>query len=290
MSDQEIHSLIRLIDDPDEKVFDRIRQELIARGEEAIPVLESAWEDSSLGLLFQERVETIIHQIQFEQVREGLESWALEGGRDLLEGVLWVNRYQYPDLDLEHINKIIGQIKKDIWIELREDLTAFEKVKVINHIIYAVHGFTGNKKNPHAPRNHYLNLLLETGNGSPLGLGILYLLIAQAFHLPIRGVDLPEHFILAYLDEYGVLTQLGKEGEVLFYINPFSKGGIFEEKEIRSFLKQLKKEPDPSYFLPCDHIAIVRRLMLDLEEGYRRSGYEEKVEELSLLREALGKE
>jgi regulator of sirC expression with transglutaminase-like and TPR domain len=290
MEENEIHSLIKLIDDPDERVFDRIRQELVDRGEDAIPELESAWEEGSFGLLFQQRVETIIHQIQFEQVQKGLREWADEGASDLLQGVLWVNRYQYPELDLGNIHRTIGQLKKDAWIELHEDLTAFETVKVLNHVIYTVHGFRGNKKAPQAPRNHYLNLLLESGDGSPLALGILYLLLARNFQIPIRGVDLPEHFILAYMDEYSVLPQLGQEGNVLFYINPFSKGGIFNQKEIDSFLKQLKKDPDPSYYQPCGNLAIVRRLIDQLKQGYRGNGQTEKVEELEILEQELREE
>lgn len=287
MSSTDLHSLIRLIDDPDERIYDQIREELVARGDEAIPELESAWEDSSYGLLFQQRIESIIHRIQFEKVGNGLSTWAANGGKDLLEGVLWVNRYQYPELDTEWIRGVIAQLKKDVWIELNEDLTAFEKVKVLNHVIYGIHGFQGNKKDPQAPRNHYFNLLLESGNGGPLILGILYILLARSFGIPIRGVDLPEHFVLAYLDLHGVLTQLGEDGEVLFYINPFNKGGIFDKKEIDSFLKQMKKEEDPAYYRPCGNIAIVRRLLKQLQMGYRDSGQEEKVEELGDLEERL---
>lgn len=287
MEHPNIRSLIDLIDDPDERVYDRIREELLAHGENAIPELESAWEDRSFGLLFQERVESIIHHIQFEQVRKGLRDWVHEKSGDLLEGVLWVNRYQYPELDSEQVHHRIAQLKKDAWIELHDDLTAFEKVKVLNHTIYTLHGFRGNQKDPQAPRNHYLNLLLESGDGSPLALGIVYILLAEAFGIPVRGVDLPEHFILAYVDEYRVLDELGEEGDVLFYINPFSKGGVFNKKEIDSFLKQLKKGAEPSYYEPCGNIAIVRRLIEQLKAGYQASGHEEKVEELELLNREL---
>jgi regulator of sirC expression with transglutaminase-like and TPR domain len=287
MGTNKIHSLIRLIDDPDQQVFDRVKEELVAQGEEAIPELESAWESGDPGPLFQERVERIIHQIQFEQVRNGLKEWVEEGANELFQGVLLVNRYQYPELDLGAIHRSFGQLKKDTWLELSTELTAFEQVKVLNRVIYTIHGFHGNKKDPQAPRNHYLNLLLESKDGSPLALGILYILLAEAFQIPIRGVDLPEHFILAYIDRNSILQEIGQDGDVLFYINPFSKGGIFDRKEIDSFLKQLKKEPDPSYYEPCGNVTIIRRLIQQLKTGYRRNGQEDKVEELELLEKAL---
>ena len=41
----------------------------------------------------------------------------------------------------------IKQIVQDVWLELNDNLTALEKVKVLNRIIFDVHGFYGNTKN-----------------------------------------------------------------------------------------------------------------------------------------------
>jgi len=46
---------------------------------------------------------------------------------------------------------------------------------------------------------------------------MLYVLIAQSLKIPVYGIDLPRHFVLAYVDE----TQLLPEAEVMFYLNPF---------------------------------------------------------------------
>ena len=285
MNEKEISALISLIDDPDENIFNQVKKKLLEMGGDVIPALEQHWESNHLGLVFQHRVENLIHEIQFETVRLGLEEWVKDGGNDLLHGVLLVNRYQYPDLDEGKIKRRLHQLKQDVWLELNDNLTGFEKIRVINHVLFDVHNLNGNKKNYHAPQNSYLNNVLESGKGNPLTLSIIYILICEMVDVPVFGVNLPNHFILAYLDELGIISKLsGEENDgVLFYINPFSRGTIFNRKEIEQFLDQLKLEKKKEYFKPCDNISIVKRVITNLVYSYEKLGYKDKSEELKIL-------
>jgi len=278
LSNKEISALINLLDDPDDNIFSTVKQKLMNMGEKVIPVLENAWE-TSFNSLLQTRIENIIHRIQFEKVLEELVSWKKKRSKDLWEGAMLVARYQYPDLNEAKLLKQLQIIKQDVWLELNENLTALEKVKVINHILFDVHRFGGNTENYHAPENSYLNKVIENKKGNPLSLSILYLLIAQQLDLPISGINLPEHFVLAYTDEHAA-PELTGEDRLLFYINPFSKGAVFSRKEIDMFLKQLNIAPEKSYYTPCNNVHIVRRLIRNLISAYTRSGNTEKVQEL----------
>lgn len=289
--DHEITSLIRLLDDPDEGVYSHVRTKILALGEGIIPNLESAWETDILGVLFQNRIEQLIHEIQFEALIKNLTAWREEGATSLLEGVLLINRYQYPDFDEEQVLKTLEQIQQDIWIELNSNLTAFEQVKVINHILFEVYGFVGNTKNYHAPQNSFLNVVLETKKGNPLSLSLIYSIIAQNLDLPIYGVNLPRHFVLAYLDRFSLYkTNNIYTAGVLFYINPFSRGTVFSQKEIDHFLEQLKLEPDSRFYQPCTNTAIIKRALNNLEHSYSKLGDQEKVVEVQQMIEALGED
>ena len=135
MNKQEINALISLLDDPDETIFKQVSMKFLSLGEEVIPVLEDAWEQS-FDTLIQNRIENIIHQIQFDLIKDALKEWSHPEQQNLLEGALLIARYQYPDLDITKIKKQIDQIKQDVWLELNENLTALEKVKIINHILF----------------------------------------------------------------------------------------------------------------------------------------------------------
>jgi regulator of sirC expression with transglutaminase-like and TPR domain len=134
-------------------------------------------------------------------VTDRLKAWKRGGGEDLLEGALIISRYRYPDMDEQKVKARLAAIRQDIWLELNDNLTAFEKVRVFNHIFFQTHGFKGNKRNYHAPQNSYINEVLDSRKGNPLSLAIIYQVLAEDLDLPLRGVNLPNHFVLAYLDE-----------------------------------------------------------------------------------------
>jgi len=288
MDQKELYALISLLDDPDEEIYNHIRERLLSLGHEVIPALESAWEES-FDTLIQNRIENIIQKIQFSKVAGSLREWSLHRSNDLLAGALLVARYQYPDLDEAKIRKHIEQIKQDVWLELNNNLTALEKVKVINHIMFDVHNFSGNTTNYHAPQNSYINNVLESKKGNPLSLSILYSIIAQDLDIPIYGVNLPEHFVLAYRDDDNIMSSITNEptNNVLFYINPFSKGSVFNRKEIDAFLKQLKVTPQDYFYEPCSNIDMIKRLLRNLINSYEKLGYPHKIDELKQLLNAL---
>ncbi len=155
---------------------------------------------------------------------------------------------------------------------------------MINHILFDIHRFSGNKSNIDAPQNLFINNLLETKKGNHLSIGILYIILAQSLNIPIFGVNLPQHIILAYVDEiHEEKISSVNEKEVLFYINPFNKGAVFTQREIELFVKHLKLKPSPLYFKTCDNIVIIKRLFDNIIYSYKKLGYIEKVEELKTI-------
>lgn len=290
MENSEIQALIRLLDDPDEKIYTQIETKLVSMGEEVIPHLESAWEHESWGISFQDRIENIIHTIQFEQVKERLSNWGINGTHDLLKGMILVAQYQYPDLDENRIYEQIEKIEKDIWLELNEALTALEKVRIINHILFEVHGYSSNVKSFHSPQNSFINEVLDSKKGNPISLSILYSILAQKHDIPLIGVNLPKHFILAYRDDFMIDLRPDGDIKVLFYVNPFSRGAVFSKREVDDFLKQLDIEPKPEYYLPCSNVEIMQRVLNNLIYSYQKLGYSDKVEELKELKRLLKKQ
>ena len=273
MSESELRALISLLDDPDHNIYDEIKGKLISYGGEVIPHLEAAWEKSFDNVL-QHRIEDIIHHLQFSSVKDELIRWKDSIHLDLIEGALIIGKYQYADLDLEKCKNYIDQITQDVWLELNDKLTALEKVKVINRVLFDIHGFYGNTKNINSPQNSYINNVIDTKKGNPITLGIIYLTVCQRLNIPIYGVDVPAHFILAYAEN--------KE-DVLFYLTVFNKGSVFSKHDIDDFLKQLKKEPKEKHYQPCDNLAVIKRLLQHLIYTYDNLGYLDKKEELEEL-------
>lgn len=276
MNNNEIQALLTLLDDPDREVYEAISQNLLHKGITIVPELEKAWE-TSVNETTQERLETIIQNIQYESIKHNLENWKRSNKNDLLEGAYIVAKFQYPDLEYNSLNDEIEKIKKEVWLEINNHLTALEKVRIINHFLFKKYRFTRNISNHYSPQNAYINLVLETKKGNPITLSLLFGVIAQRLDMPVYGVNLPKNLILAYKDEHGLL----QNDDILFYINPYNKGSVLSRKEIDYYLKHQQIESRDEYYRPCSNIVIINKLIQNLIASYKKLGYMDKVEQLN---------
>ena len=277
---KELEALIALLEDPDLEVFDNVSNRLIELGEKVVPPLEKRWE-LTLRPDLQTRIENVIRSIQFNTLKTNMESWRSGGGMDLLYGAYLVTRFQYPELAYEPLNEKLEKIKKDIWLELNNDLTALEKVRVINYFLYEIHRFDKSLKKAHSPQLYLVNHVLDTCKGSPVILGLIYAEVARRLDLPIYGVNLPRNFVLCYYDP----DYLDDPNNVLFYINPSDKGAVLGLKELKHFLRHLRIEEKDFYFTPCAGLDVIERLIINLQYAYEHSGHADKARDLKILLE-----
>lgn len=282
-TNKELEALVKLLDDPDEDISKHVEERLLSYGSEIISFLESSWEQS-FDVLVQQRIENLVHKIQFADVKNELKLWYQSGAFDILEGMIIVNRYQFPDMDPQKIINQIEEIKREIWLQMIYEMSPAEKIKLINHVLYQVYGFTGNTSNHQDPNNSYISQVLESKKGNQISLAVIYSIIAQRLDIPVYGVNLPQHFILAYVDES---HDLPPDEQVIFYINAFNKGFIFGKRDVDSFLKQLNLKPERHYYEPCSNVDIIRRVLRNLTSSYVKSGNEAKVMEIAELIEAV---
>ncbi|MDM1049160.1 transglutaminase-like domain-containing protein [Sphingobacterium hotanense] len=275
MNEKEIKALISLLDDPDKGIFQEIEHKLITCGPEVIPLLENSWE-SSFDPLSQSRIENIIHKIQFDQVKNDLQLWKLNNQEDLLEGLLIINRYQYPNLNEDQVYYQLAELRRNAWYHLMYDMSPLEQVKLLNNIIFREFGLSGNTSSYHDPQNSFIHKVLETKKGNPISLACIYALVAQKLDIPIYGVNLPKHFVLAFMDSQD-------NDKVAFYINVFNRGQIMREEDIFAFLRQLNLPLSEEYTLPCDNLAIVKRVLRNLVAAYEHIDNAEKRMDIELL-------
>lgn len=281
-----ISALINLLDDPDEMVFTQVSQELLSFGDKVVEQLEDAWENSFNEIL-QLRIVQIIHQIQFQEVKVKLDAWKKGESHSLLEAAIILAHYQYSDLDESGIRSTIENLYQQCWLEMNPDYTAMEKAGVLNKVFFELNGFDGNRKDFYSPRNAYINNVLQSKKGNPISISLIYLELAERLKLPIYGVNLPEHFIVAYLVLPIRFLDVVDQESILFYLDPFNKGALFQEKDIDGYLSKLKIEKQDKFFLPCDKMTVVNRMINNLIFCYSNNGQMAKVEELKILKNCL---
>lgn len=289
MENNDINSLIALLDDPDSEVFKAVSEKIVTQGIGVVPLLEKFWELSDNETV-QIRLENLIQTIQYNSTADALSAWINSEDQNLLEGTYLVARFQYPELTFNSIEKEVEKLKRDAWLEINDNLTALEKVKIINHILFEIHNYGPNVINFFAPTNQYINSLIETKKGGPILLSIFYATIAQKLGLPIHCVNLPKNFVLAYKDRFHPRSESNDDKDsILFYINPFNRGSVFGHKEIDVFLQQQKIEPKPEYYLPCSNRTSISQLMFNLVYAYEKQSNFKKSEDIKKLLKIIDK-
>ncbi len=279
MKDTEIRALISLLDDDDHEIQSHVSAKIRSMGGYVIPFLETEWEKSGLSNpIFQKRIEELIHNLQFESVKERLSNWVEGGSIDLLEGMWIIASYQYPDLSLEKLKTEIEQIFYEVWIEFKPDMHPTDQIKVLNSVIFDKLRFGPNTKNFHSAANSMLNIVLETRKGNPISLCTIYMLIAQKLGLPIYGVNLPNLFVLTYKSEV-----------VQFYINVFNRGLVFYKADIDNYIGQLNLKTSEIFYNPCTNIDIIKRVLRNLALSFEKTSDTEKLKEIEALMASISK-
>ena len=271
MKDSELKALVSLLDDEDQEVLRHVEERIMTLGDEAIPFLEKYWEEN-FNPVVQRRLEDMIHTLQYDLLKNRLIAYRDGGAKDLLEGMWLVATYQYPELSLQKLRQDLEQIYYDAWLEMKPDLHPFDQVKLLNSVLFGKLRFSANTRNFHSANNSFFNCLLETKKGNPIGLSVLYMLVAQKLDMPVHGVNLPNLFICTY-----------KLNDVQFYINAFNRGLIFTKQDIQNYINHLHLVPHDKYFEPCDNLTIIKRVMRNLAASYEKGGDHEKVEEIRML-------
>jgi len=279
----EISALLTLIEDPDEIIYSQIKDKIISLGTDVVPDLENAWDQNKFVSEYLLKIENIIHEIQLKDVLDGLKNWKGNGYKDLVEGVLLINRYKFPELDKNKVYQKINTIAQDAKIAISENDTSLEKVLKLNNIIFQVHNFSGNRKKYYSDSNSYLSEVLINKKGNSLMLSIIYLEIANRLNIPISGVNLPNHFVLGYKDLNEIGKEFGEETPFLFYINPFSGGEVVYRSDIDLFLDRLKIEKLPKYYHECSNLDIIKRILANLRYSYQKSEEPKRVAEIDII-------
>jgi regulator of sirC expression with transglutaminase-like and TPR domain len=283
---KEISALLHLMDDPDEYVYNTVSDKIISFGKDIIPNLENLWENTTNEEL-QERIELLIHKLHFRDLTEDFTSWAA-GDADLLQGALLVARYHYPELQNNTVYQEIEKLRRNIWLELNAYLTPLEQVNVITSILYNYYKQTGVEFAYNNPDDYLVNKALESKKGNAISNGIIYLVLCELLDVPVKAVNIPRQFILAYFDtQHDLLNPVGHSSEKInLYIDPLN-GQMYSHKDVENYFTRISVQPTNSYFRQISNKRIIQFLLEELSKCFDNESNRYKMEELLSLANLL---
>ena len=282
----EIAALFHLIDDPDEEVFDAISQKIVDYGKPIIPNLEHLWETTpDEGI--QTRIELLIHRLHFQDLAEDIRQWSVSGHHDLMLGALLVCKFQYPDLTTTPVMQEIEKVRRNIWLELNNYLTPLEQVNIVTSILYSYYGLKGGETNYKEPNEFLLHKTLEAKRGNQISNGILYLLLCELLDIPIKAINIPKQFIIAYFKPgYSDESLPNPIHKIEFFIDPTS-GQVFTHQDVESYFKRISIPPTGTYFKPQSNKKVIQQLLEEFSKCFDNEKEKHKLTELIELARLL---
>lgn len=282
----EIEALFKLLDDPDNEVFSAVSGKLLGYGKPIIPNLEHLWETTPDEQM-QERIETIIHRLHYNDLCEDFRQWSLSGHHDMLVGSLLVSKFQFPDLSTSPVLLEVEKIRRNIWLELNAYLTPLEQIRIVTGILYSYYGLKGSEINYAESNDFFIQKVMEAKRGNQLSCGILYLILCELLDIPVKAINIPKQFVLAFFKPgYSEIETKDSSSKIEFYIDP-SSGMVFTHKDIESYFKRISVPPVPSYFKPLPNKKVIQYLLEETAKCFDSEKEIYKKEELLKISDLL---
>jgi len=287
---REISALFNLIDDPDEEVFGAVSLRIIDYGRGIIPNLENLWENT-VSERTQERIEMLIHRLHFYDLKEEFTSWINSPHHELLTGALLVSKFQYHDLATATVFQDIEKLRRNIWLELNNYLTPLEQVNVLTSILYNYYNLKGTEVNYAHPEEFLLSRQLESKKGNSIANGIIYLILSELLDVPVRAINIPKQFVLAYFKQDYDFYRHTEEPmyKTEFFIDPLS-GQVFTHKDLETYFQRINVPMVNAYYKPLTNKRIIQVLLEEFSKCFDSPGQEYKRNELMELAEMLNED
>jgi Transglutaminase-like superfamily len=284
---REISALLTLIDDPDEEVFSTVSNRIVEYGRNIIPNLEFLWENT-ISEDVQERIEMLIHRLHYTDLVRDLTEWRDNPYHDLLFGSLLVSKFQYPELQTAPVLQEIEKIRRNVWLELNSFLTPLEQANVISSIVYNYYNLKGNEVGYNNPNDFFIHKVLQAKKGNTITNGILYLILGQLLDIPVRAINIPRQFVLAFFHpEYDPASSTASpQSKISFYVDA-TTGHPFTHRDIENYFKRIGVTPSVSHFTPLSHTKVIQMLITELSKCFDKPKLLYKKFELLKLAEIL---
>ena len=267
----QISFLIKLLTDRDEFVRNRVQEQLIDLGEDALPFLEIAVRggDDDLRIQANSVIQSILPQKLAEKFRQ-LAQKGLGQDIDLETGMMLIMEFGYPNSDPEEFRQKLDELAQNFADILNPEAEPPEIVAAFTHFLFQQKGFKGNKDDYQNPDNSFLNKVLDNQTGLPITLSAICVLLAKRLNLPIVGVGMPGHYIVKY--------SLPIEP---IYFDPFHQGRLLTKKECIQIVEQFGHSFEEHFLSQATQRETLIRMLNNLIQVYKKSNETKKAETLT---------
>ena len=266
----EISALFKLIDDPDEEVFNTIADRLLNYGTPIIPDLENLWENT-LDEATLERIEIMIYKLRLQDLKEAFIEWKSKPDPSLFEGALLVTKFQFPELAIDSLRHQMEKIRRNIWLELNNYLTPLEQANVIRNILFSYYQIKGVEVNYEKPEEFLISAPLQSKKGNAIANTLLYAELCQQLEIQAQFINIPKQCIIAfYASDWDPEEIVANPQEFIQFYVEGTTGNAFSQKDLDQYMIRSNIEPKNSYYKALSNVKIIKKHLLEFAKCFNR--------------------
>jgi regulator of sirC expression with transglutaminase-like and TPR domain len=283
----EISALFKLIDDPDEEVFNTIADRLLNYGTPIIPDLENLWENT-LDEATLERIEIMIYKLRLQDLKEAFIEWKSKPDPSLFEGALLVTKFQFPELAIDSLRHQMEKIRRNIWLELNNYLTPLEQANVIRNILFSYYQIKGVEVNYEKPEEFLISAPLQSKKGNAIANTLLYAELCQQLEIQAQFINIPKQCIIAfYASDWDPEEIVPNPQEFIQFYVEGTTGNAFSQKDLDQYMIRSNIEPKNSYYKALSNVKIIKKHLLEFAKCFNSPTLQYKQKDLTDLADLL---
>lgn len=258
----EIKAITKLLKSDDELESRLLKEQLETFDEGVLRDIESEIPPSDQKL--KETFLKLVLNIRREKLKQDFAKWASDPLGTLEEGVFLVASFNNPFVDKDKYFNILEDWSKKLSENLKKVKLPNDSASIvneINHFIFMDLGFRGNRKEYYDPNNSFIDKVIEEKLGNPILLSVIYILITNRLGLPVKGVNMPAHFLVQYTDSLDPI-----------YVDPFNEGELITKTDCKERITALNLSWSESYLSNPTNKQIVSRIIQNLINIYHNKG------------------
>ena len=283
----EISALFKLIDDPDEEVFNTIADRLLNYGTPIIPDLEHLWENT-LDEATLERIEIMIYKLRLQDLKEAFLEWKSTPDPSLFEGALLVTQFQFPEVAIDSLRHQMEKIRRNIWLELNNYLTPLEQANVIRNILFNYYQIKGVEVNYEKPEEFLIAAPLQSKKGNAIANTLLYAELCQQLEIQAQFINIPKQCIIAfYASDWDPEELVTNPQEFIQFYVEGTTGNAFSQKDLDQYMIRSNIEPKNSYYKALSNVKIIKKHLLEFAKCFNSPTLQYKQKDLTDLANLL---
>jgi regulator of sirC expression with transglutaminase-like and TPR domain len=164
---------------------------------------------------------------------------------------------KYPDSDFQPYRERLDEFARRARLRVGRVLGGQAVAQGLSRYLFEEEGFRGNSSDYYNLSNSFLNDVLDTRQGIPITLSILYIAIGRRLGLNLMGVSFPGHFLVRFENDDGTL-----------FVDPYHRGQLLSETGCREKLIEIYGEGVPfrqELLAPAAHREILIRMLANLK-------------------------